>query len=302
MRGQVKIYQKKLAARRRRRIALIILCSVAAAGLIVSGLSYLSELDALAIRNISVAGNERLSSSTVDAIVLRDLAGNYLGFFSRANALLYPHGEIISDIAALPLVRSVSVSRDGFSGLAIDIAERDEVAEWCDGQAPPLSYVTATDTTAYDAIGTDVRSLACYSVDEDGLVFAAAAPASAGAATSAPSFIYRGILAGDPVGQQLMPAADFKKVQFFMTELSNLPVDPREVYMYGTTTAPDYMDVLLGGGGRLVIDSRDDLSSVLDNIATVLSDKIVVPDEAAFLDRLDYMKLDIGDKIIYKLR
>ncbi|HEU5114844.1 MAG TPA: hypothetical protein VFT82_03695 [Candidatus Paceibacterota bacterium] len=287
MRGQVKIYQKKLTARRRRRAFYLTLYSVAAAGLLLSLLSYVSQLPSFSIEGVSVRGNDRVSSSEVESVVWKDLVGNYGGFFSKSNEFLYPNALIRNDIGAIPAVKSVSVSRSGRI-INVTVSERTKTAEWCSG-----------------AFGSTAD---CYSLDSAGYVFAKEACATSSvcvkasvSTTTSSGLIYRGILADDPVGQSLISADEFKKINFFIGELSGLSVDPREVELSGTSSAP-YLTIVLGGGGRLVVNAGDDLSSVLSNIAAVISDRTVVPSLSEFLSKLDYMKLDIGNKVVYKLR
>ncbi len=286
MRGQVKIHQKKLAARRRRRAFLLTLYAVAAAGGLFCLLSYISQLDALSISSVVVEGNDRLSSSTVEMVARKELVGNYASFFSRENIFIYPKSKIRADILALPLVKSAEVSVGDNRTLRLALSERQETALWC-SDAPSEA------------------ALNCYSVDGDGFVFAP--ELSASVATSTGELVYRGLVTGDPVGHAFLKPADFRKIAFFMSELSGLSVEPREVDL--TSSSADasstplvYMTVVLGGGGTLVIDTADDLSSVLRNIAAIVSDKAIAPDLPKFLSELDYMKLDVGNKVVYKMR
>ncbi|MBX4209242.1 FtsQ-type POTRA domain-containing protein [Candidatus Parcubacteria bacterium] len=294
MRGQVKIYQSKLAARRRRRALLLTLYSVAAAGLIFCGLSYVSHLEALSIQTIAIEGNSRVSSSTLEAALSKELAGNYGYFFSKRNVLLYPEDAIRADVLALPPIKTAEISRRDIRTLVVSVTERQETGRWCSGRTGAATLGASAD---------------CYSIDENGFIFSkesscAAADRAAGAGVpgACKGFIYRGLVEGDPIGANLLPADDFKKIRFFMDELAGLSVDPREAELSGSTTTAAYMTVRLGGGGRLVVNTADDLSVVLGNIAAVISDKAIAPSLSGFLNKLDYMKLDVGNKVVYKLK
>jgi hypothetical protein len=270
MRGQGKIHQGRLVARRRRRIFYLCLYTVTAAGLLLSGLSYISGLQAFLITDVQVGGNNRLASSTIQATALHDLEGTYWYFFPRADVLIYPHETIRTDILALPLVKTATVGRLNMRTLAINVTERQTMALWCD--------------------------IDCYSVDENGFIFAPQAPSDSG-------FIYKSdILTGlndSPIGLQVLPPAQFKKIQFFMSELNKLNVEPREVSLEASST---YMTIGLTAGGKLVVNSADDLSTVLGNIQSIINDKSVAPNLAGFLNKLDYMKLDVGNKVVFKLK
>ena len=65
---------------------------------------------------------------------------------------------------------------------------------------------------------------------------------------------------------------------------------------------PHYMTVVLFTGGRLIINTNDDLAIVLSNLSSIMRDKTVVPTISSFLKKLDYMKLDSKNKIVYKLK
>ena len=285
MRGQVKVYQKKLVLKRRRRIFYISFYSIVGLGLIFAGLSYVSQMDALLLREVSVRGNVRMLRSDVETIVKSSIAGNYGNFFSKANAFLYPHNDLEKTLLAVPVVKEVNVSRSGFNTIVVNITERSEVARWCNEGASDENP--------------------CFSLDENGLVFA---PIGQGcdphvcmpeASSTRDMYLYRGIITDGALGKQALTAVDFKKIQFFMNDLKNLSVDPIEASFSSTT---NYMTILLGGGGKIVVNTGDDLSATLQNISTVLKDRSVAPSFSDFLARLDYIKFDAGNKVVYKMR
>ncbi|HVU06780.1 MAG TPA: FtsQ-type POTRA domain-containing protein [Candidatus Paceibacterota bacterium] len=274
MRDVLKTRQGKLAARRRKRAAFLLLFFAAAAGIVFSVLSFVSQLDSLSIDSVAIKGNARIPSSALENIALEEMAGNDLGFFSRRNIFLYPKSDIRGAVAALPLVKAASVGRDGARTLLISVTERDETALWCAGLTPDTG---------------------CFSMDDDGFIFD-------GQPHEDPQLIkYRGLVASDPVGKHFLPADEFRKISFFMNQLSGLSIEPREAVFSGTSTAL-YMTIKLAGGGDLIVNSEDDLSAVLSNIAAVISNKAVAPSLSEFLLNLDYMKLDIGNKVVYKLK
>ncbi len=275
MRGQVKVYQKKIVAKKRRRLFYFSLYGFVALGLIVSALSYISQIDALSLREVSVRGNVRMMREDVDGIVRARLAGNYGFLFSRANALLYPREEITADLSLLPLIKTVEVSRSGFNTVVVTMTERDEIAHWCNHE--------------------EVGDPSCFSVDENGLVFAPVLTRFG----SSTVFTYSGFIPDGPLGKQVLPTPDFKKMEFFIQQIKNLGVDPVSADMSSST---DYMTFALGGGGKIVVNVADDLSVVLENISAVLKDRSVAPSFSDFLAKLDYIKFDAGNKVVYKLR
>lgn len=270
MRGNVKVYQKKIVDKRRKKLFFLCLWAFLAFGLAFSGLSYVSQLDSLSIDRVVIEGADRLDQSAIIETALSHLEGNYGYFFSKSNFILYPQDAIRNDIARLPLVKNVTVN-DKKNVLIIRITERSESAIWCeiDGEA----------------------SEACFSVDENGFIFAGTA--SAGGIT------YKGHIEGEgKIGSSVMPVDDFKNMQFFMRELIALDIEPAEVLI----EEAGYMEIFLKKGGRLIINTSDDLSDALSNLSTLLSDAANVPNLEDFLGRLDYIRLDSGNKVFYKLK
>lgn len=299
MRDQIKLRQGKLAARRRRRAIFISAYSVFALGLVMCALSYLSQLPSMAIQTIAVHGNARMSAAVVESVAFKKLVGNYLNLFSKRNAFLYPKDEIARDVRALPLIKSADVARDGLTTIAVSVEERIQKAIWCPGSEP----------SGKAAGGGNGVARECYSVDENGFVFA---PALVGLEGSTDlQFIYRNGLtrpdaasttAAGPIGGHVLTPPQFKKIDFFMTELAGLSVEPREAILGDSTSSASYMTVALKRGGKLVINTSDDLSAVLGNIAAIITDRSVAPSLDRFLSTLDYMKLDVGNKVVYKLK
>jgi len=256
--------QRRLRAKKRRRFFFISLYLFFFVGLIICGLSYLSSLGAFQISDITVVGAERVSSADIESIARTSISGSYMWLFPRGDVFIYPSGEIRNEILALPLVHGVDLTRRGLTTLEIRIEERAETSQWC---------------------GTDDG---CYSMDEDGFVFGSVASSSA--------FIYRGLLAGDPLGQHFLSREKFRNIEFFIRELRNISLTP----LRATLSPNGYMEVLLVGGGRLLIYIEDDLSSVLATLESVLADKQIASSTEEFLSRLNYLRLDAGNKVTYK--
>ncbi len=274
MRGQVKILQKRIIAKKRRRAFLISLYSVFVLGLAISALSLASHMRSMRIDAIEISGNSRLSSASIDMIAREKIAGNFMGLFSRSNAFLYPKDALVKALRAVPAISDVEIERSGTKTLRIKVTERTEIALWCSGGVFDTSD--------------------CYSLDENGYIFARSSFLS----SSTRPVIYRTVIEGEPLGKRFLDEGDFKNLRFFMGQLEGLSVEPKEV----TISVNSYMTVHLGAGGKLITDMSDDLSVVLGNIAAIISDKSVAPSLSRFLEELDYIKLDSGNKVVYKLK
>lgn len=276
LRGQAKFQQRKLSARRRKEALRLAAIACAAAGVAFFGLGLLSQIGPLQIRDVAVEGNSRLTVDEVKDAVDAAISGSYLGVFSRSNALIYPHDAALAAVAALPAVESADVSRDGFGAVKVSVVERAPSARLCKGKVGDYSD--------------------CYLLDEQGVAFREANADAVG-------YVYRGDKAGasatsTPIGRPWLPASDFKKLQFFMGRIDGLSLSPREADL----GEGGYATIRLGGGGKLLVNLDDDLSVVLANLAAIISDKNIAPSFPDFLERLDYIKLDSGNKVVYKLK
>ncbi len=281
MRGQVKVYQKKIVAKRRRRIFLLSIYTCVVIGLLVSGLSFVSHLDSLTIENIVTEGSTPSLDADLRNVVLEKMNGNYGFLFSKRNTFLYPKDQIEKALASLPSIKRADVSRRGLNALVVFVTERDESARWCSNN----------------------DGSACYLLDDAGMVFA---PAHVGCgsnvcvsevATSS-LFVYKGLIDENPIGKQFLPADDFKKIQFFMQEIEGLSLHPVEADMAET----GYITIRLFDGGEIVVNSKDNLAKVLVNLETLITDKKIAPDFSLFLRTLDYIKIDSGNKAVYKMK
>ncbi len=255
--------QRRLRTRKRKRVLFLSFYALSLAVLSVTLLALALSLSPFFVSEIHISRTERTSATEIESIVREKLQGEYFWIFPRSNTLIYPHDEIERALRALPAVEDVDVSRRSLSGLIITIDPRDEIALWCDS--------------------------GCYSVDETGFVFDESA-------TSSDTFIYRGLLSHNPIGERLLDTKRFKEVAFFIRELSALDLAPREALFLDNW----YMEVTIRDGGRLIVYLDDDLSSVLDIVRSVISDTRIAPSLEAFTATLEYLRLDAGSKVTYK--
>jgi len=263
-------YQKKLVIKRRKRVLLICLSSLIGLGIVSSGLAWLSYSEFTAIQNFSISGVDDQKTLDVNSMITNEISGKYPFFFSKKNIFLYPKNNIKQKILALPFVQNVEINEKGLNEVVVLIEEREESARWCE------------DVT--------LESSKCFSVDENGYIFGEIATSTA--------FIYHGLISDIPIGQQILSPDEFKKVQFFVRELGRMGISPSKA-RFGES---GYITISLLYGGKLIVNTNDNLSHILSNISSILADKTVVPSVSGFLEKLDYIKLDSGNKVVYKLK
>lgn len=279
MRGQGKVYQKKIVVRRRKKAFLILLYTTILVVVLGAGLSFISQLDALRIQKIVVSGTQRASVADIERSVMDRISGNYFNFFAKANTFIYPKDEVRESLLILPAVSEVKIRREGFQGLSVEIKERDEVALWCMYENPNQ----------------------CFKVDGTGLVYA---PQTYECENNVcergveQSFVYQSNIIGEPIGSYVMKTDEFEKIHFFVNEITKLDLSPIRAMI----DSDGYITLGLKDGGEILIYSKDDLTKILDNLITFMSDKTVVLNQSQFLKNLDYIKIDSGNKIVYKLK
>ncbi|MGC9598776.1 MAG: hypothetical protein ABSE18_00065 [Minisyncoccia bacterium] len=126
----------------------------------------------LRIKNITVEGNNTVSSDSVTTLlqssVLRD--HNFLkSLLGINNMLIWPSTLATSDLAFIPQLASVTLAKDYLSRtITIEVTERAPFGIWCfvSGIAGPLApAAVASDTTA-------LENENCYWFDSQGVLFA----------------------------------------------------------------------------------------------------------------------------------
>ncbi len=270
MRGNVRVHQRKIIARRRKRALVFFSMILGVVVVLLGGFALLTHASFLAVTEVKVSGNVRLAETYIRTFAEERLAGNYLGMFSRRAILIYPRDAIEAALRELPVVKDVTVEGDGLRVVEIHVEERVEVARFCLGEVGDFA--------------------SCFAVDENGFAFSPSDDAS--------MIAYRNASTTDPLGEQVYGEEEFKNLKFFVRELVALDIEPREI----VAGEAGYADIVLEGGGRLIINTNDDLSDVLANLSSILNDKTVASSPQAFLSRLEYIRLDAGNKVFYKLK
>lgn len=159
---------KKFVERRQMRGLLVLSLVFISIVSWVFALSRLSMLDALTIRTIEVKGIDQSVAANLQAAALNAIQGDYLGIFSRSNALIYPHDAVADAVqASSPRIAAVKVSRNGVRGLSVTVSERDPAAVIC-ANLPEF---------AADGLASGDPS-PCYFADAEGYIYMAVAAAS----------------------------------------------------------------------------------------------------------------------------
>lgn len=107
----------------------------------------------LLIKQVQISGQETVSENILAQATQEFLAGNYFFFLPRRNALWYPRRVLAQTLLTqFPTIQSIVITRENFTTLKLQIAERRGEYLWC---------------------SADQKS-ACFLLDSSGLAFAPA--------------------------------------------------------------------------------------------------------------------------------
>ena len=165
-------------------------------------------------------------------------------------------------------IKEVDVSFESLQSISISVEERKPHALYCGSEVS-----TTTD---------------CYFLDEDGLMF-----------TKAPDFsgsvFLRYFGSEVDIGEQFMEVADFKEINFFLTSLSEIGLNP---VVFSILDKDDF-EIVLGSGGKILFGRKQNLSSIFENIQSVFGGEEF---EKESLEVLDYADFRFGNKVYFKFK
>ncbi len=234
---------------------------------------YLFGLDRFQIRNIEIAGNHSTSKDELSKIIIDNLKGNYLFVFPKSNALIYPKNKILNDISSsIPRIENINISLLNPTSIKVSITERKPIGLYC----------------------KELKSSQedCFFIDDKSYIFANSPTFSDDV-----YFVYLKEPAFEnPLGETYLPLDEFIKLPLFIKSLNSLNLFPRALL---TTPKEYYFE--LTGGGKIIINRVDDLTTIKGNLESFLTDQ----EEARnpnFIENISYIDLRFGNKVFYKLK
>lgn len=256
--------------------------------LVAAELSWFAHRDSLLIKEIKITGATPGLTLQIEAVINRELTGNYLGLLPRSNIWLYPRRRLINILASsLPEISEIQIDQAGANGLLVVVKERLAAYLWC-GQT----------------------GSACYVLDQTGLAFAPAPQFS-----GHPFFEFYGQLPDTPLGQRPLPPEVFQQVIMLRAGLnkvlsgSALPLVSYRLSL-GQPTAwffllhnPAVADA--GNDVTLLVDNRQPLENLLTNFHSALAAPSFIKeyeDNIGSGRPLEYLDLRFGGKVFYKFK
>jgi hypothetical protein len=255
----------KLVKKQRRVQRLKIMAVVFVIILSIFLLSLASKVEGFKIKYIEITGNDTLSTQEVEEMILKDLKGNYLKLFSRANILIYPKDRIYNDLKDnFKRIKEVEIKFDDLESIRVNIKEREPQAVWCREEED------------------------CYFLDNTGYIFDKA-PLFSGNVY----FKYYGNLEEDKktiLGKMFLNEDQFEKNSWLLNKLEddNLSLKQLVVLENG-----DY-EIWFAGEGKIIFNPSQDFEELLENIQTILNS------EELQGKKFEYIDLRFGNRIFYK--
>ncbi len=244
-------------------VAVIILCAVL--------FSFGLRIKKFQIAEIVVEGETVVPPAKIVALANSILDTKYLLLFSQRNTLFYPRKTIVSAVIESfdrILSAELDVARD--NTLIVHVADRKPYATWCGSVKVP----GAAD---------------CYFIDAAGRIFASA-PYFSGTA-----FIkYYGVVAGEPVGAQLLDQERFGELGRFILSLRDLDLEPQDVVL-----GPAAHEVYFRGGSKIIFNPDDPFKDIFENLKTVLS-SAGFANRASSTHPFEYIDLRFDNRVFYK--
>ena len=261
-----------LAVRRRRAQLIIGILILVIFAVALFSLSWFLSQPFIVINEITISGNSLITSDDILAEVKDILTDSYFGLFAKNNIFLYPEKKLQKTLAAaFPAIKSVRGNLENWQTLSLLVEERAPFALWCQS-------VPSTD---------------CFYLDKDGLIFSPAPVFSDNIFLK-----FTGSLASTSpiIGKNFLPVDEFHRITFFLDFLTPLDLTPT-----GLEAGADEYQIQLKNGGRLIINSTDDLSIILKNLETIFrSDNL--KKMLAHGGIIDYIDLRYGNKVFYKFK
>ncbi len=279
MMARVELPESRFKARRRRsrlRASLFVLGMLI---LVLGGLVALARASFLRITAVAISGTETVATSSVAGVAQEHLAGYYFYFVPKGNIFLYPNEDIKEALLyTYPQIKSVDIHVADFHTVVVSVTERHTTALWC---------ASAPTTTPAGKVLTG-----CYTMDEDGVVYA---PAREG--VSAGEYIsYSGGLPGR-VPWHYLDSDEFSSLSALVGALSQAEAGDR-VQQVVVTESGDVL-AYFQNNFLLLFTLTDEGGDVFERLGLALKSD---PFKGKKLGDFEYLDLRFGDKLYYKLK
>ncbi len=254
--------------------------------IIVGGLSYFSFHKKLTINKVVVNGTSIIDPIDVTTKVEEQLKGKYYYLYSRANSFIFPQKKIYNDlIETFPRIEELSIIREGFNILNINIKERLGSYLYCGNIIPEIQ----------SEIGEN-----CYFINNDGYIFDKA-PYFSG------SVYFKYYLnikdSTSPLNQNILEQDRFHEIVRFVDGIKILGFEPVSLLILDDGTHNLYLDHdSLATAPMILFRDDNDLENILNNLRTAMKKNEFRDEINSKYSSLLYIDLRFKSKVLYKFQ
>lgn len=242
------------------------------------------------IASVSITGAGYVREDLLHRMVNDMLNGSYFFLVPRTSIFFYPRTALLKSARELfPAIKDISITRDGFTALAISLTEREIAALWClpaaSGDMAEAGLSAATSTA--EVRSSISNTSPCYLMDEDGFVFA-----KTDDERNVALRVYSGGLSADPLAAVFL-GGGYAALEKFVADIARvIGRTPFTISVDGN----DDVSVSFSEGGDVRFAREDIDNALLENIASVFSSRRFQEDG----EKLKYADFRFGSKIYVK--
>ena len=248
------------------------------------GLAFLSHLDDLLIKEVSVTGNEILKEEDIKNETFKILSKKRFLVFAGENKLIYSKKNLEESLKkSFPRILSIETNLEN-KKLYFNLVERERAHLWC-GENPPK----------YGQTGTDEE---CYFLDNSGFIFDTSPQFSSGVYFT----FYSNLGDENPIGQHILNFEFLKDIESLIKGVSDagFPVHSLvekedgqyELLFNIATTHLDYP--------RLLFTSDQSLNEVYNKFMSIVSEDPFRADFTEKPNQLEYIDARFKNRIFYR--
>ena len=262
-----KYRSSRLAQKKRRELKIKLVLILVIVFSFLLGVSALSKIDFLNIREFKINGNYVVKSENLNKIIDKNLEGNYFWLFSKKNILIYPKSKIKEEIIeTFPRIKKINLDLDLPNFLNVDIEERKPYVLWCKNLSPAV----------------------CYYADKEGYIFSE---------TEEPVLdeLFRYYTNNNlSLRQNILKPEKFREIDSFIKFIEGVGLVP---YKF-VETKKEYEIYFGDFGSKIIFNENQNIKRVMNNFQSVLNMKEFSDIEN--FKKLEYLDLRFGNKIFYK--
>jgi len=278
--------QRIIEIKRKRRIhtlRLVVLYFILFLSL-AGALAYFSFDERININEIIVTGTSIIDPSEVISRVQEQLSGKYYYTYSRSNSFIYPQKKIYNDLlVTFPRIKNLSIIREKFNILNINIEERSGSYLYCGSSIPELQ----------SEIGEN-----CYFINNDGYIFDEAPYFSGNVYFKFYVKINEEV---DFLGQNILESDRFHQLMRFIDRITmlglnsvSLVINEDGVHYLYLSHSPNETTP------RIIFRIDNDLGYILNNLSTAMDKSEFASEVNSKYSSLEYIDLRFKNKVLYK--